>query len=209
MRVQGTFFDRLVTAKRCRRARGFSLIEVMVVVVILSILAALAVFGVKRYIRSSKTTEAIHLIGEIKAGEEAYLDETFGYYGISGATAADFDTVYPNETTDYRVKVQWNPGSTMGQRFASIGVSPAAAVQYRYSVVAGRATDAVPTSFGRGGVTSSDYPTSMMGGAPWYFVKAIADLDGNGGGSCDTAGQCSVYLGSYWTNEIFSKYPDE
>ena len=64
---------RALRAARSQR-RGFTLVELMIVVVIVGILGTLAVYGTRRYISSSKTGEAIQLIGSIKAGEEAYKD---------------------------------------------------------------------------------------------------------------------------------------
>lgn len=184
------------------RARGFTLIEVMIVVVIIGVMATLATFGVRRYIRSAKTAEAVQIIGSIKAGQEAYFDETFRYADISGG---DLDDAYP-DVSDLSVKVQWDPGSDKGKLFASIGVYPAAAVQYRYSTIAGPPSASAP-DYGDGGVTATEYPFTPPA-APWYVVKALGDLDGNSGGTCG-AHKCGVYLSTSTTNEIFAYNSDE
>ncbi len=185
--------------RRLARERAFTLVELMIVVVVIGILATLAVYGVRRYVLSAKTAEATQMIGAIKAGQEAYFDETFRYLDVNGG----LDTNRYPVDADWGSKVQWGGGSgavaQVRNNFATLGVSSSGAVQFRYSSVAGAPGASAP-SFGVG-VTASEYNFPSSPAVHWYIVKAIADLDEDG--------VYSVFLGSNFSNEIFSKNPGD
>ena len=61
------------------KKRGFTLVELMIVVAIVGVLAVLAIYGVRKYIANSKTTEARNSLGEIKNdAASAFERETGG-----------------------------------------------------------------------------------------------------------------------------------
>src|SRR5437588_12322613 len=87
---------RVVPARRPNRKsqRGFTLIELLTVVAIVGILATLGLVAYRKFITSSKTSEAIYMVGSIRAAEESYRAETLRYLDVS----AGFTKLYPTET---------------------------------------------------------------------------------------------------------------
>ncbi len=60
------------------KKRGFTLVELMIVVAIVGVLAVLAIYGVRKYIANSKTTEARNSLGEIKNDQASAFERESG-----------------------------------------------------------------------------------------------------------------------------------
>jgi type IV pilus assembly protein PilA len=66
-----------MSIQKRRKNAGFTLVELMIVVAIIGVLAALAIYGVRRYLASAKTSEAKNTVGAIaRGGAAAFERET-------------------------------------------------------------------------------------------------------------------------------------
>lgn len=144
----------------------------MIVVAVVGVLATLAVYGVGKYIRSSKTGEAIQMIGAIKAAQESYKSETFTYLNVS-SSLADYYPAAP----DARAHLWGDISTNAGKGFRTLGVSADAPVRFGYASTAGSAS--TPPSGHGTSLTITGWPTAAMN-RPWYVVRAASDLDGDG-----------------------------
>lgn len=142
----------------------------MVVVVIVGVLATLATYGVIKYVRTARTSEAFAMIIDIKAAEEAIRNETFQYVGLN-----DYSNWHPADPPG-NFKTDWNRNfSTASGVFRTLGVISTGPVYFTYTVVAGGPANNVPPP-----------PTTRVLGFPtpagqhFYVIVAKGDLDGDG-----------------------------
>jgi type IV pilus assembly protein PilE len=166
-----------------RRARGFTLIEMLATVVIIGILATIATVAYRRYVRSSHVEEAQDMIINIRAAEEAFKSENTVYLDVS--TCVGSSCTYPSPNPG-AFKTAWGGacGTCKTQTsWDGLGVSSNGPVYYGYAVVADAASP--PSSRGIGAQQPYhghplDVTNLGAGGQPWYFVEADGNLTGDG-----------------------------
>lgn len=165
----------MATLSSRRTERGFTLVEMLTVVIIVGVLATLAVYGIRKYIFSAKTSEAVSMMTLIKAAEESFKDETYAYLDVS----KDYTSLYPM-TTPGTSKYAWETARTddVAKNWKTLGVHTTSPVQYGYAVVAAPAGTAL-TEPSSQGLTTHTFGFAA-GSDPTYAVLAKGDVNGNG-----------------------------
>ena len=178
-----------VTKRQLRsRARGTTLVELMIVVVILGILAAIATVGYKRYVARARLSEANAMLAELSAKEQLYFmdvgayvparadnnltqpspDESASAFIPVSPTAVDFESARtPHAVSTPSFPVAWS----------LIGLRPRWTQLYcTYLVNAGGAGQA-PS----GPIGSQLWATTPL--VPWFYAVAACNLSTTDGGS--------------------------
>lgn len=158
------------------RARGMTLVEVMIVVVIVGVLSAIGIYSVTRYIRASQASEAGTIINAIKGAQEVYRQDTMQYLDVSNG---NFGNSFPSADPLRGAKQAWAGEGETADNFKLLGVDVDSAVYFVYSCVAVRAgatMPAPPTST----ITDFGLNADAIAAEPRYMVVAKGDLDGDG-----------------------------
>src|SRR3954449_7603842 len=103
----------------------------MTVVVIVGVLAMIGLVSYRKFILSSKTSEAIYMVGSIRSAQESYREETLKYLDVG------FTTYFPAANPG-AFKTVWAPDTTttLGLNWAQLSVHPDGPVYYGYMCAA-------------------------------------------------------------------------
>ncbi|MFH1017501.1 MAG: prepilin-type N-terminal cleavage/methylation domain-containing protein [Pseudomonadota bacterium] len=178
------------------RKKGFTLIELMIVVAIIAILAAIAIPMYGKYIKKSRTAEAVSNLGAIGLYEETYFSEMDRY------VTADPDPASVPNPSLAGGRGTFSSGVT-GWGQLGRAIPDGSKVFFQYEIRAGQitsgggdgtASDGSLVPYGAGGAVapgrSSCSPalTSYYAGllsipqtnsSNWFYATAVGDQDGD------------------------------
>ncbi|MBW2529506.1 MAG: prepilin-type N-terminal cleavage/methylation domain-containing protein [Deltaproteobacteria bacterium] len=162
--------SRTLPRPRSTTARGFTLVELLIVVAMVGVLAALAIVGYRRYMDAAKSGEAKDIIGAIHVAQESYRAETLGYLDCS----ANLASWYPG-TPDSKKRHWVQPGHGERACWQTLNVAVDSPTRYGFAVVAGSPGDDPNATAAPSTNQKPTWPNPAT--SPWYVVQAAGDND--------------------------------
>jgi prepilin-type N-terminal cleavage/methylation domain-containing protein len=171
-----------------RRARGFTLVELMIVVVILGILASLAIIGFKKYIGRARSAEAVAMLSEMTSKEQLYKLEFAGFLPLRSDNKPDLPSPDEASTAFYP---QAAGSAALESAHTWVSIADSTLWPTSWQTVGLRPRDqklycTYLTNAGAAGSATSGltYGSLLIGAntvAPWYYSLAACNLTGVGG----------------------------
>jgi prepilin-type N-terminal cleavage/methylation domain-containing protein len=180
--------------------RGFTLIELMIVVVIIAVLAAVAIPAYRKYSDSGRTAEAMAMLGEFRAKEEAYRAENNTYL----STDVNEATYYPvlgncaSGSTEPCPKTiptasSWSSTPPL-DKWLALGITPNHTQLYcGYVAIAGTAG-----AWGNAGTDGKNMFSNVAPTVNWYYLHASCDNN-------SSKSQNTTYTTAMNTTSIFTQ----
>ena len=116
--------------KMLKCAKGFTLIELMVVIIIVGILASISVPIYKKYVTRALSTEGQALVGAVGAAAKVYYSEHGSMPATYTSTAGTPDTILNVDASQnkYFLVFTFTPGTGAGYTVTTAGTGDAAAI---------------------------------------------------------------------------------
>jgi prepilin-type N-terminal cleavage/methylation domain-containing protein len=158
--------------------RGFTLIELMIVVAIIGVLAVVAGTAYRKYMDSGRTAEAMSMLGEIRAKEEAYRAEFSAYTSWGSGSEASSSSLPTVDSQACAASGGKEPCGkavpTTNTYWTALGINPGRAnLQCGYITNSGAIGSTVSGAIGQGFLGAA----AQL--APWWYAIAICDNDGS------------------------------
>ena len=150
-------------------AKGFTLVEMMIVVAIIGVLSVIAGTAYRRYSDSTRGAEAAAMLAEIRMKEEAYRAENSSYL----STGADETALYPAllSSDEPAAKPITRPASWL-----SLGINPGRGQLFCGYVVLAGVAGVQPVGSAAQALFGNVTPTQ-----PWWHALVVCNNDGQGG----------------------------
>lgn len=152
--------------------RAFTLVELMIVVAIIGVLAALALYGVSRYLKHSKTAEAVANLGSIETGSRQQYQRETPFGGDDNKFVHTFcpSTTLTPATVPLASKIKTVPADwgSLGWTCLKFNVDSPQFYAYKYESNSSTGTDAMYTATANGDLDGNG-------------VKSTFELSGHGG----------------------------
>jgi type IV pilus assembly protein PilE len=126
-----------------KTARGFTLIEMMIIVVVLGILSAIAIPNYSRYVTRGQLVEATNALSEYRVRMEQFFQDNRTYSTVAGNCGA----ALPTNLTNFAVACAIAAG---GQAYTATATGAANTAGFAYTInqANARATTGLPAHWG-------------------------------------------------------------
>ncbi len=160
----------------------------MVAVVIVAVLAAVAFIAYGRWVKRGRITEGKTFVSIIMSRQETYFQQ-FGQYCDAGASGAHPTIASGSEP----VAKKWSPGSSSS--WVDLAVKPPKGYSY-FSYDVRASAPPKHALYGEASGAPNMRITAQPTAAgttphPWYYISALADLDGDGGTCSGSTPACT------------------